>query len=78
MNECKALIEDAIKKYILSLRQDWENQNHLIVRIASLDAAIMGVKGVLDVTGTTINESTKNLELTEYEIPVMGVVTYGE
>ena len=78
LNECKALIEDAIKKYILSLRQDWENQNHLIVRIASLDAAIMGVKGVLDVTGTTINESTKNLELTEYEIPVMGVVTYGE
>ncbi len=77
LNECKALIEDAIKKYILSLRQDWENQNHLIVRIASLDAAIMGVKGVLDVTGTTINESTKNLELTEYEIPVMGVVTYG-
>lgn len=77
LNECKTLIEDAVKKYILSLRQDWENQNHLIVRIASLDAAIMGVKGVLDVTGTTINEGTKNLELTEYEIPVMGVVTYG-
>ena len=77
LNECKALIEDAMKKYILSLRQDWENQNHLIVRIASLDAAIMGVKGVLDVTGTTINGGTQNLELTEYEIPVMGVVTYG-
>ena len=77
LNECKALIEDAMKKYILSLRQDWENLNHLIVRIASLDAAIMGVKGVLDVTGTTINGDTKNLELTEYEIPVMGVVAYG-
>ena len=35
------------------------------------------VKGVLDVTGTNINGGTKNLELTEYEIPVMGVVTYG-
>lgn len=77
LNECKVLIEDAMKKYILSLRQDWENLNHLIVRIASLDAAIMGVKGVLDVTGTTINGDTKNLELTEYEIPVMGVVAYG-
>ena len=51
--------------------------NHQIERNASLDAAIMGVKGVLDETGTTINGGTQNLELTEYEIPVMGVVTYG-
>ena len=49
----------------------------MVVRIASIDAAIMGIKGVLDVAGTEINGAGKNLELTEYEIPVMGVVTYG-
>lgn len=77
LNDCQSSIEAAIEKYIKSLREDWENQSRIIVRIASIDAAIMSVKGILDVTGTAINGAGQNLELTEYEIPVPGVVSYG-
>ena len=77
LNDCQSLIEAALGEYLLSLRQDWENQNRLIVRIASIDAAIMNIKGVLDVTGTTINGAGQNMELTEYQLPVMGEVVYG-
>ena len=77
LNECQSAIETAIEKYLKSLREDWGDQSRMVVRIASIDAAIMGIKGVLDVAGTEINGAGKNLELTEYEIPVMGVVTYG-
>ena len=77
LNECQSVIETAIEKYLKSLREDWGDQSRMVVRIASIDAAIMGIKGVLDVAGTEINGAGKNLELTKYEIPVMGVVTYG-
>lgn len=76
LNTCKTQIETAIEEYFAGLRKNWENQSKLVVRIASIDAAIMGVKGVVDVTGTTLNGGG-NVELTEYEIPVLGVVTYG-
>ena len=76
LNTCKPQIETAIEEYFAGLRKNWENQSKLVVRIASIDAAIMGVKGVVDVTGTTLNGGG-NVELTEYEIPVLGVVTYG-
>lgn len=77
LNDCQSPIEAALGEYLLSLRKDWENQSRLIVRIASIDAAIMNIKGVLDVTGTTINGAGQNMELTEYQLPVMGEVVYG-
>lgn len=77
LNECQDDIETMIEKYIRSLRETWESQRGTIVRIASVDAAIMNVKGVLDVAGTTINESGENLALSECQIPVLGVVSYG-
>ena len=55
LNTCKTQIETAIEEYFAGLRKNWENQSKLVVRIASIDAAIMGVKGVVDVTGTTLN-----------------------
>ena len=71
LNTCKTQIETAIEEYFAGLRKNWENQSKLVVRIASIDAAIMGVKGVVDVTGTTLNGGG-NVELTEYEIRYWG------
>ena len=59
LNTCKTQIETAIEEYFAGLRKNWENQSKLVVRIASIDAAIMGVKGVVDVTGTTLNGGGK-------------------
>ncbi|GIQ63647.1 phage tail protein [Paenibacillus cisolokensis] len=67
-------IEDVISAYLLGLRQDWANQTQLVIRVALIEAAILTVPGVIDVTGTTFNGSAGNLTLGEEEIPLMGTV----
>ena len=46
----------------------------MIVRIAQIEAAILTVPGVIDVTGTTLNGSAANVTLDAEEIPVLGTV----
>jgi uncharacterized phage protein gp47/JayE len=68
-------IEDAIEAYLLGLRQGWANVAQLIVRVALIDAAILMVPGVVDVTGTTLNGSATNITLGQEQIPTLGTVT---
>jgi len=65
----------AMEAYMLEIRTDWANQNISYVRIAQIETRILGIKGIIDITGTTINSLGENLELGQYEIPVLGVVT---
>lgn len=70
-------IENAIETYLLSLRQSWSNQDNLVVRIAQIESSIIGVVGVLDVSNTTLNGGSDNITLSEYQIPMKGVVSNG-
>lgn len=77
IDSVKDSVKNAISAYLLSLRQDWQD-NGLIsdyVRIAQVEARILTVQGVLDVADTEINGSASNLELTYEKVPVMGEVT---
>lgn len=67
-------IEDAIADYMLSLRQSWADEERLVVRVAQIDAAILTVAGVLDVSGTELNGSPANITLGTEEIPMRGEV----
>lgn len=78
LGQVQADVEAAITSYLLELRKDWANQQQLIVRIAQIDARILTVTGVEDVTGTTVNGSATNLTLGSDDIPVMGTVTLTE
>ena len=71
----KTLIEAAIEAYLLSLRKEWAEIDSLIVRVSKIDNAVLSVEGVLDVTGTELNGESSNLQLTAYQIPVLGTVT---
>lgn len=76
---CKTHIISAIEAYLLSLRKEWGNDIDgeypvLVVRIAQIEAAILSVHGVVDVDGTTINSKAQNLTLSDFEIPVLGVI----
>lgn len=71
-------IEDSISSYLLALRQSWEIDAPLTVRIAPLEARILGVSGVLDVTGTQLNGSDANITLTIDQVPQIGTVTLNE
>ncbi len=70
----KQQIEQVVSDYLLELRKDWANQNNLIVRIAQIETKILGIEGVIDISGTKINGSASNLILSTYQIPIMGGV----
>lgn len=68
-------ITSAIKTYVDSVAKEWEKSTSHIIRLAKIESAIVGITGVLDVSSVKINDEPSNLILTEYKIPVMGVVS---
>ncbi|WP_025026329.1 baseplate J/gp47 family protein [Caldalkalibacillus mannanilyticus] len=74
LSQVQPLIEEAIESYLLQLRKNWANEEQLVVRIAFIDAAILSVPGVIDVSTTTMNGSSTNILLTPEEIPKLGTV----
>ena len=75
----QAAVKAAIQSYFDSLVKTWadtEDAAHgLIVRVSQVEAAVLGVQGVIDVTGTKINGGTANIQLAFDEIPTLGVIT---
>ena len=73
----KDSVRNAIAAYLLTLRQEWEENafSSTYVRIAQIEARILGVNGVLDVADTQINEEAENLVLTFEKVPLIGEVT---
>lgn len=68
-------VQAKIEGYLDELRKSWQDTNQNIVRIALIDARILDVPGVLDVTGTKINGIDANATLADDEVPVLGQVT---
>lgn len=71
----RAAMEDAVKAYFLELRKEWSGISQTIVRITQVENRILGVDGVVDVSDTKINDSSSNITLGKYEIPVLGGVS---
>lgn len=74
-NKCKAQITQAAEKYLNALSESWAEQDALKVYISRLEAEILTVQGIVDITGTTLNGKTDNFTLTSDQIPVLGEVT---
>ena len=87
LEDLKPAVESAIRDYLAVLNKGWRNtqtvttkrfeNTGLVVRIAHIESAILDVPGVLDVEGTTLNGSTRNLELGTDELAILGAVNYG-
>jgi len=75
VGQVQGSIVEVIEAYLLGLRKGWAGQTQIVVRVALIEAAILGVPGVIDVTGTTLNGSAANVTLGPEEIPTMGSVT---
>ncbi|ASS76808.1 phage tail protein [Tumebacillus algifaecis] len=71
----QADVEAEVAAYLLSLRTSWKDQQSLVVRISQIEARILNVSGVVDVTGTTLNGTAANITLNSDEIPTLGTVT---
>ena len=61
-----------INKYLLELKKMWENENNIIVRISQVESKILNIEDVLDISNTTLNNGTSNIELTANQIPILG------
>lgn len=68
-------IKEAVEIYLLNLRRNWAKVTNIVVRIAQIEAAILNVTGVIDVSGTTLNGQANNLILGDEEIPMLKAVT---
>lgn len=71
-------IEDVINSYFMVLRQTWENEAPLTIRVAQIESRILSVSGVVDVMNTLLNGSANNLSLTIDQVPQLGTVTLDE
>lgn len=76
-NALKPDIEKAVRDYFAAQTEEWAVSENLVVRVSQIEAAIMGVEGVVDISGTTINGGTANIVLDEESFPVLGGLTNG-
>lgn len=73
-------IEKDLKEYVEQLRLEWAPKykpvsNNIVVRTARIEARILAIKGVLDISDTKINNSRNNLYLTDFQLPLWGGIT---
>jgi len=66
--------EAKLDEYFLELSKEWETTEYITVRILKINAAIAGVKGVIDVQGTRLNGENENLILDQNTIPIRGEI----
>ncbi len=67
-------VNEVLSSYIKELTSHWRDDEQIIIRISQLDARILSVKGIADVTQTTINGQASNLTLGAEQIAVWGGV----
>jgi uncharacterized phage protein gp47/JayE len=70
----KPYAEQAIDAYFLTLSTAWADSDITVVRISQIETRLLGVQGVLDITGTTLNGVAENLTLPNDTIPTRGTI----
>ncbi len=68
-------VKEIIENYLLELRKNWAKEENIIVRVAQIEAKILSIDGIVDISDTKINRKAENLILTAYQIPVYGGVS---
>ena len=73
--DIKEYINRAVEEYFLEVREKWEKNDNLVVRILQVERAIVDVTGVEDVAGTTLNGAAKNYTVGKNKLSVKGELT---
>ncbi|MDE6817265.1 MAG: baseplate J/gp47 family protein [Lachnospiraceae bacterium] len=68
-------VDNVISGYLAQLRERWAESGSLVIRISQIETRILGIRGVEDITATSINGRMENLTLSPYEVPVFGGVS---
>ena len=67
-------INSVIDNYFLELRKEWRDSEELVVRVAQVEARLLGIIGIKDISGTALNGSESNTTLSYAQIPGRGTV----
>lgn len=65
-------IEAALDAYYDEINADWQNRDNVVVRIAEINARLLAIPGIVDITGTTLNGQEVNAFVDADSIPVRG------
>jgi uncharacterized phage protein gp47/JayE len=68
----KPHIEAVIDNYYSELSTQWAAGEALVVRISQIEARLLGLTGILDITGTMLNDAAQNIALGADCIPIRG------
>lgn len=71
-DRCKAGIETAIDNYFLELNKTWADSDNIIIRKSHLETRLLSVEGILDISNTTLNNSSQNVVLNSNSIAARG------
>ena len=67
-------LQAAIDQYLKELRETWQNENGLIVRISQIESRLLDCNEIVDIQDTKINGAAKNLTLSDTQVPVRGTI----
>lgn len=70
------IIKETVEEYLISLTENWDAVNAIIVRRSQIEAKLLNIAGIVDVLRTQLNGKEENLLLKSDEIPVIGDI-YG-
>lgn len=72
-------LNQVIRNYFTALSKEWDKEDNIIVRVSQVETRLLGVPGVLDVSGVTLNNNSSNISLESDKIPVLygGVIVNG-
>lgn len=63
-----------IDEYLAELTRNWALEERLVVRVSQMEARMLDVAGIVDVSGLTVNGEAANCWLAQDEFPVRGDV----
>ena len=72
IDDIREYVTQTIETYFEELRETWQDEECLIVRISKIEALILDINGVIDIRETKINNLPNNLNLDKNTIPLRG------
>lgn len=70
----KDAIITTVDNYLLDLRQQWANNDSLVVRTSQLEAQLLLITGIVDIKSVLLNGDEGNIVLDSDSIPIRGDV----
>lgn len=67
-------MEQAVESYFGQLRGQWEGQETQVVRVAQVEARLLSIDGVVDISAVSLNGGRENIMLDGGSLPVSGGV----